>query len=65
MTEVIEYKFIYIPWDKTFPIKRCEITIVARTKEEAKKIADDKCWTFFNQDCYREVQEGLKGYVND
>lgn len=57
------YTFTYTPFDKTFPIKKCEITIYAKNKEEADKIAWSYSHKFFEQDCVCSVTaHPMQGY---
>lgn len=65
LIEVTEFKFVYIPWDKNFPVKRCELSIIAKDRKEAELLAMEHGWKFFEQDCTCEVSEGLKGYIRD
>jgi hypothetical protein len=60
--EYNEYKFIYYPWDREFPIKRCELIIFAKDRKEAELLALNNNWKFFDQDQHVKVEEGLVDY---
>lgn len=60
--EITAYIFTYIPWDRDFPIKSCDIVIYARSRREAELIALENNYKFFDQDCNIVVIEKSGGY---
>lgn len=60
-----QYFFTYIPFNDTFPIKSCQILIVAESRKEAELIALDSKYKFFNESSTCNVQEGLIVYEDN
>ncbi len=60
--EITCYEFTYTPFDRSFPIRSCKLTIYAKDRKEAELIAMDKGWKFFEQDCTVSVVEAMHGY---
>lgn len=62
MVEIREFIFTYTPWDNSFPIYKCVLTIIAKDRKAAELIALTSGWRFFEQDHNVVVTEGLVGY---
>jgi hypothetical protein len=60
--EVSAYIFRYAPWDASFPIRSCELTIIAGDRKEAELIALSNGHKFFDQDCTCVVTKVRDGY---
>jgi hypothetical protein len=60
--EITAYIFTYIPWNRNFPIKSCDIIIYAKTRKETELIALQNNHKFFEQDCNCIVIEKPGGY---
>jgi hypothetical protein len=60
--KILEFRFTYRPFDKTFPIRSIDIYIRAKTRKEAEIINIENNYKFFNQDCSVEVAE-FPGYI--
>lgn len=60
--EITAYEFTYRPFDTSYPIRSCVITIYAKTRKEAELIAMTYNYKFFEQDCSCSVQEYPGGY---
>ncbi len=60
--EISAFIFSYTPFDKEFPIRRCEITIYAKNIREAETIAISKNYKFFDQGLTCSIKEVAQGY---
>jgi hypothetical protein len=48
--EIKAFSFMYVPFDRTCPIRSCELIIYAKDRKEAELLALDNNWKFFNLD---------------